>query len=215
MPILPPEPFAFPANLFAPPLPPSQEDAAGASDQAGPEGNWIVLHTKSRAEKALARWLLAASVRFFLPLYKKQSPANGPTGRPQTTYAPLFPGYLFAWGDADARYHALASKQVAQCLPVHDQDRLASDLAGVYRLMTGDLPLVPVQQIPPGTPVEVIDGPFAGMTGKMLRAGAQMRLFVEVRMINQGVSVELARSAVRPLTENGTAERARIALIRG
>jgi transcription antitermination factor NusG len=63
--------------------------------------------------------------------------------------------------------------------------------------------------------VEVIDGPFAGMTGKVTRVGAQARLIVEVRMINQGVSVDLARSAVRPLTANGQAERARMALICG
>ncbi len=212
MPILPPEPFAFPPNLFSAP----GAEFAGASAFGNSSddscGDWYVMHTKSRAEKALARWLLTASVRFFLPLFKKQSRTNG---RVQTTFAPLFPGYLFVWGDADARYQALASNQVARCLPVPDQDRLASDLADVYRLMTGDLPLTPVHEIPPGTPVEVIDGPFAGMTGKMLRGGSQTRLFVEVRMINQGVFVELARSAVRPLTENGSAERARIALIRG
>lgn len=204
MPILPPEPFAFPANPFAPPEP--------ASDANTVAGAWFVMHTRSRAEKALARWLLGASVRFFLPLYKKTSLQ---AGRRVTTYQPLFSGYVFVWGDADARYHALASNQVAHCLPVHDQDRLAADLAAVYRLMTGELPLAPAHQIPPGSPVEVIEGPFAGMTGRLIRAGAQTRLFVEVQMIRQGVSVELDRRAVRPLTENGAAERARIALLRG
>jgi transcription antitermination factor NusG len=206
MPILPLEPFAYPPDPFAPPGLDTPEERAG-------DGEWLVLHTKSRAEKALARWLLSASIRFFLPLYKKQSVGSG-TGRAQTAHAPLFPGYVFLWGNADARYHALASNQVAQCLPVHDQNGLETDLAAVYRLMTGVLPLAPAQQIPAGSPVEVIDGPFAGMTGRMIRAGAQTRLFVEVRMINQGVSVELERSAVRPLTENGRAERARIALLR-
>lgn len=202
MPILPPEPFAFPTNPFA----------AGATEGHESDGEWYVMHTKSRAEKSLARWLFAASVRFFLPLYKKKSIQNG---RRVIAFQPLFSGYLFVWGDADARYHALASNQVARCLPVPDQDRLDADLAAVHRLMAGDLPLTPVQQIPPGSPVEVIDGPFAGMTGRMVRVGAQTRLFVEVNMINQGVSVELDRSAVRPLTENGAAERARLALIRG
>ena len=205
MPILPSEPFAYPADPFA-------AGAAGEAAGSAADGVWDVMHTKSRAEKSLARWLHAASVRYFLPLYRQKSVQNG---RPRTSYQPLFSGYLFVWGDTDARYHALASNQVAHCLPVHDPDQLVSDLTAVYRLMTGDLPLTPVAQIPPGTPVEVTDGPFAGMTGKMVRAGAATRLFVEVRMINQGVCVELERSAVRPLTENGQAERARIALIRG
>jgi transcriptional antiterminator RfaH len=207
MPILALEPFAFPADPFAPSAAPADEGDAG--------GEWFVLHTKSRAEKALARWLLGASIRFFLPLYKKQSSRSGNgNGRVQTSSAPLFPGYLFLWGSADARYHALASNHVARCLSVPDQNGLEIDLAAVYRLMTGVLPLVPAQQIPPGSPVEVTAGPFAGMTGRMIRAGAQTRLLVEVRMINQGVSVELDRSAVRPLTENGQSERARLALLR-
>jgi transcription antitermination factor NusG len=210
MPILAPEPFAFPANPFTP-----AGDGFGPahSNDAVGDGQWMVMHTKSRAEKALARRLLDASVRFFLPLYKNQS-SSRESGRVTTVHAPLFPGYLFVWGDADARYRALASKLVAQCLPVFDQTALEDDLAAVYRLMTGDLPLVPVQQIPVGTEVEVTAGPFAGLTGRMARLGSRSRLIVEVRMINQGVAVELDRSAVRVLTENGDAERARLALLR-
>jgi transcription antitermination factor NusG len=81
--------------------------------------------------------------------------------------------------------------------------------------MSTERPLTPIQTISPGTPVEVIDGPFAGMTGKMLRIGSQTKLIIEVKMINQGVAVELDRAVVRPLTENGQAARNRMALIRG
>jgi len=205
MPILPPEPFAFPDNLFDLP-----EVVLDEEDHPS-DGKWHVMHTKSRAEKALARWLVVKSVRFFLPLYKRQTRQNG---RDQTSYPPLFPGYLFVWGDGDARYNALASNQVARCIPVQDQDHLIADLTSVYRLMTSEYSLTPVQHLPPGTPVEVVEGPFAGMTGNILRAGSQTRLFVEVRMIQQGVSVELDRASVRPITENGHTERARIALLR-
>jgi transcription antitermination factor NusG len=198
MPILPPEPFVFPPTLF------SEPDSPAALD-------WFVAHTKPRAEKALARWLLGRSVRYFLPLYRKESQLNG---RTLTSYMPLFPGYLFVSGGADARYSALASHQVANCLAVHAQEELVDDLQGVYRLMTGDHPISPVADVPPGTPVEVVDGPFAGLTGRVLKPGPRARLVVEVRMIRQGVSVELNRAAVRPLTENGEAVRARIALIR-
>src|SRR5262245_60079965 len=173
----------------------------------------MVMHTKSRAEKALARRLLAESIPFFLPLYKKVERLNG---RDQTSYSPLFPGYVFVWGDAEARYSALATNHVARCIPVFEQERLADDLTGVYRLMTGERPVNPAVKIPPGTPVEVTDGPFAGMTGTMIRSGSQARLIIAVRMLNQGVSVELADWAVRPLTpdELGRAERARMALLR-
>jgi transcription termination/antitermination protein NusG len=202
MPILPAEPFSFPTSLF------SDLDGKICDDIHPADGDWYVLHTKSRAEKALARWLLARAVRFFLPLYQKQNERN------QTSYAPLFPGYVFMNGGSDARDCAFASKQVGYCLPVHNQQDLETDLRGIYRLMTSDFPLTPVEQLQPGTPVEVIDGPFAGMTGKVLRTGSKTRLLVEIRMIGQGVSVEIDSTVVRPLTENGGPMRARVALIR-
>ena len=205
MPILPLEPFVFPADLFA-----------GASELVsdGTVGDhaWYVAHTKPRAEKALARFLLSATIPFFLPLYKKQTT---PSLREQTSFAPLFPGYLFLRGDPEARLRAFASKQMAGCLPVAEQGRLTTDLAAVYRLMDGQFPLAPAQRILPGTEVEVTDGPFAGMTGIMVRSGGQRRLIVRVRMINQGVSVELDQASVRPLTVDGAGERARLTLIRG
>jgi transcriptional antiterminator RfaH len=205
MPILPPEPFSYPENLF--------DRGIGTTGEEGlvSSGDWFVTHTKSRSEKALARWLLTRSIQFFLPLYKKQVRLNG---RTQTTFAPLFPGYAFVAGGPDARGAARASNHVARCIPVHDQGDLEADLVRIHRLMTGDFPLTPVEKLPPGSPVEVIDGPFAGMTGTILRTGLQTRLVVEVRMIRQGVSVDLDRSAVRPLTADGQAHRARIALIR-
>ena len=104
---------------------------------------------------------------------------------------------------------------MAGCLQVPDQKRLETDLAAVYRLMDGQCPLSPEQRIPLGAEVEVTEGPFAGMTGLLVRSGANRRLIVRVRMINQGVSVELDQASVRPLTVHGDGERARLALIRG
>ena len=54
---------------------------------------------------------------------------------------------------------------MARCLPVPDQHALATDLSAVYRLMVGERAVAPAPSIPPGTPVEVVDGPFAGLTG--------------------------------------------------
>lgn len=204
MPILPLELFIHPPTLF--------DEVSGSAGGNSLEGEWMVMHTRARAEKALVRWLMPRSVRFFLPLHKRKLRVNG---RDQTSYAPLFPGYVFVHGGLDARSHALASNHVARCLPVPDQEALTSDLAGVYRLMTGEHLLTPVPEMPVGTPIEVIDGPFAGLTGQVLRVGTRARLVVEVRMLRQGVAVELGRAEVRPLTENGEAARARIALIRG
>ena len=43
----------------------------------------------------------------------------------------------------------------------------------------------------------VTDGPFAGLVGTLLRRGSRARFVVEVRMLNRGVSVDLAAGMFR------------------
>src|SRR5579885_1847317 len=89
MPLLPLEPFVHTVDLL-----PTPSQASQAL------GSWWVLHTRPRAEKALARKLLALRQDFFLPLYQKRLRIRG---RSLTSYVPLFPGYVFLRGDAAAR----------------------------------------------------------------------------------------------------------------
>ena len=79
-----------------------------------------------------------------------------------------------------------------QCLEVTDQRQLWEDLARVQRLLQSEAELTPENRLSPGTPVEIIAGPFAGLAGKVEgRRGSQLRFFVEVRMLQQSVSVEI------------------------
>src|SRR2546425_6175157 len=118
MPLLPLEPFLYPPNLFAEPLlPPDQ-------------GCWWVLHTRPRAEKALARVLHERNFCFFLPLHRRAFRSGG---RARESFLPLFPGYLFLLGSDEARYAALTTNQVARVLVVDDQPRLHTDLSRIHR----------------------------------------------------------------------------------
>jgi transcriptional antiterminator RfaH len=185
MPLLPPEPFAFPDTLLA--------DAEPAE---GP-GCWWALHTRPRAEKALCRQLLRRSVAYFLPVYQRRWRDRG---RLLSSYLPLFPGYVFLWGEADARVAALETNQVANVLPVVDQERLHADLVRVRQLMDAGAPLAPEQKLEPGDPVEIVAGPLAGLGGTVLRRGRRLHFVVEVRLLQQGVSVEIESWMVRPAT---------------
>lgn len=175
MPLLPAEPCVYPADLFATPDP---------GDGAG----WWVLHTRPRAEKAVARSLLNAAVPFFLPVYE-QSRRTG--GRVRSSHPPLFPGYLFLRGDEEGRLRALETNQIAACIRVPDQPELRHELEAVYRAMTAGVPLGPGAQLVPGTPAVIARGPLAGVKGKVLRRGNKLTLVLEVHMLSQGVAVEI------------------------
>jgi transcriptional antiterminator RfaH len=186
MPLLPQEPYLHPEGLLNGPGP-----TPGADDP-----RWWVLHTRPRSEKALARGFLARSVAFFLPLYHRQWSNRG---RLFASHLPLFPGYVFLHGDERARLHALETNLVVQVLPVADQPELHADLARVLHLMRTDAPLAPEQRLQPGDPVEVIAGPLAGLEGKVLRRGRQLRFVIEVHLLRQGVSAEVEPWMIRPL----------------
>lgn len=184
MPLLPREDCVFPDDLLT--------NEQGLTKV---ESRWWVLHTRPRAEKALARRFAKTCEPFFLPLYEKQWCSRG---RRQRSYLPLFPGYLFLFGDSPARLRALETNLVAQVLPVAEQDRLESELQRVYRLILSGNPLTPEEQLQPGRWVTIREGALAGMEGKIIRRGGTLKLLVEIEMLHRGVSVELEDWMVEP-----------------
>jgi len=67
--------------------------------------SWCVLHTRPRAEKALARWLASRDLCFYLPLYERNYVAQRRVVR---SLLPLFPGYVFLRGGEAVREAAAA-----------------------------------------------------------------------------------------------------------
>jgi transcriptional antiterminator RfaH len=187
MPLLPLEPFLYPDDLLA---------------RTGPgAGKWWVLHTRPRTEKMLARRLAGRGLAFFLPLYKRQWHRRG---RRLCSHLPLFPGYVFLHGDAQARLEALTTNLLARVLPVEDQVTFQADLARVHRLMATDLPLGPEAELTAGTLVEITSGSLAGLRGKVLRCGKQLRFVVEIELLQRGVSVEIDGWMIEPLGNAAT-----------
>lgn len=185
MPLLPLEPSLYP------------EDLLSSTPAAGPEAaTWWVLHTRPRAEKALARQLLQRQASFFLPLYEKQWRSQR---RLLRSYVPLFPGYVFLHGDSQARLVALETNLLARVLPVPDPGELHADLARVHHLLTSGVPVSPGDRLEPGTLVEIISGPLAGLEGKVTRSGKRLRFFVEVQFLQRSVSVEIESYMIRAL----------------
>ena len=188
MPILSAETSRFPDHLFTLPDP--------------PEEKWWLLHTRPRMEKAVARSLLAAEVPFFLPLYSKRQKISG---RIHTSYLPLFGGYLFLRGNDQARIVALETNKLANCLPIVDRARIRSELEAIQRVMSSDLPYGPQNVLTPGTPVKILHGPLAGITGRYCREGKKLSIVLEVQMLKRGVLVELEPWMVASGSEPTTA----------
>jgi hypothetical protein len=174
MPVLPPEPTVCPQDLFA------------AEPDPCDDRRWWAIHTRPRAEKSLARKVRGQGVSYFLPLHRRRGTGGGPAA-----HLPLFPGYMFLFGDGEARLRALETNLVARVLPVPDQRALADDLRRIHHVLTSGAPLRTEPELEPGESVQITAGPLAGLQGRVQRRGPGLRLYVEVRLLRQGVSVEI------------------------
>jgi transcription antitermination factor NusG len=157
---------------------------------------WWVLHTRPRAEKTLARQCFGRKLPFYLPLYRKKWRS---AGRLQNSYLPLFPGYVFLYGEAQVRHAALETNLVAQAISVSDQGQLQADLVRLNRLLDVDAAVAPEDRLEPGAPVKVIHGPLAGLEGKVLRRDKNCRFVIEVQFLQRGVSAEIESWMIQPL----------------
>jgi transcription antitermination factor NusG len=182
MPILSQELMVYPHDVFA-------------TDELA-EGRWWVFQTRAKAEKAFARQLMKSDVYYFLPTYTKTW-KNG--GRAFRSHLPLFPGYVFVAGNAEARLAAFATRLVIREIRAPDYGELARELRSVYAALTGDGSARPETSLPRGKRVVVVEGPYAGITGTVLEASDGLRVYVEITLLGQGVSVGIQRWMLRVL----------------
>jgi transcription antitermination factor NusG len=179
MPLLKREPDVFPADLF----------------ESFPAEPWVVAHVRSRQEKVLARYLAPLRIAFYAPQREKRTRRNG---RNFVSYLPLFPGYVFLRADASARAHVRRSGVIVRLIEVPDPDGLQRELAQIHRLQRSGARLSPCRPLETGEAVRVVDGPFQGYWGIVVRERGAERLLVSVSLLRKTVSVEFEREMLAP-----------------
>lgn len=183
MPILAAEPSIYPETLL--------DDAVLDESRS-----WYALYTKPRQEKGLARDLLRVEIPFYLPLVASPHIYRG---RQIVSHLPLFSGYLFLFGTPEERQQACLTDRIVHLLAVDDGEELASDLLQVHRLIESNAPLTVEARLGPGRRVRIRHGCMAGMEGKVLSRCRRTRLVVEVRFLQQGISVEVDDCMLEPI----------------
>ena len=154
---------------------------------------WWVAHTRSRQEKALARYLLPLGVPFYLPQHEKRVRR---ASRSLVSHLPLFPGYVFFRGSLGERQTALRSRLIVQVLEVPNQPLLQRELSQLHQLRQSGATIVPYEEFRPGDPVRITEGPFEGYSGVVIRPKARLRLMVSITMLRKTVAVEFDREVL-------------------
>jgi transcriptional antiterminator RfaH len=173
-------PAEFPEGLLA-------EPAASQLDGRG-ERVWWLAHTLPRQEKIVAAAILARRVPYYLPLVTRKSLSRG---RTRVARIPLFPGYVFVFGDDDDRLQALKTNRVLALRHVAEGEKLRIDLLRFAQLIAMGAPLVPEARLVTGNRVRVKAGPFRGQEGVVLRRNGKTRLLIAVNYLQRGASLEI------------------------
>src|SRR5262245_16832067 len=172
---------------------------------------WWIAQTRSRQEKALVRHLAPRAIPFYLPQWEKSIRR---AGRSFVSFLPLFPGYVFFRGGAAERQAALRTNLLVRILEVHEQDQLDRELRELRALQLSGAALVPMPEFAPGDAVRILDGPFKGQDGVVLRRHSRLRLAVSITMLRRSVAVVLDRGVLAPVSSRtlvGTEERIAVA----
>ena len=159
-------------------------------------GEWHVLHTKPRQEKALAGALEQESIPYFLPLIQ-QTRIYG--HRRRSVEIPLFAGYLFLRGSTESTYVAFETRRVVRVLPVFDQVVVDRELRQIELALRGKGVLDPYPFIVEGKLVRVKAGPFRGLEGIVDARKRKDRIILLVETIGQATSLEIDASLLEPL----------------
>ena len=160
------------------------------------QGNWWVAHTKSRNEKALACQLVNREVPYFLPMHWKVSKSRGRTIR---SLLPLFPSYLFFCGNENQRLEVLKTNRTASLIPVEDQEQLVRELLPIEIMLKLGKTVLPHDSMQVGQRCRVTAGPLAGSVGMVIQTPKETRLVLQVNMLGQAASVEIASDMVEKL----------------
>lgn len=159
---------------------------------------WYAVHVFPRQEKRVARYLGLKNIGAFLPTYRVARRWNN--GCLAQLDLPLFPGYLFARLPLRDRLRVLQSPGVAQFVSFGGTPAaISDDEIEAWRHGLAQCPAEPHPCLAIGDRVRVRSGPFAGMSGILLRRKQYFRVVLSMEILSKSVAVELDVSNLEEL----------------
>lgn len=159
----------------------------GANNDSRTESCWFVLHTKSRQEKMVAADLAADGVQCYLPVIR-QIRFHG--RRKVQVDLPLFPGYVFYFGEIEQAYDVDRRNRVANIIKVDDQRRFESELRNIELAISKKVGLSPHPYLKEGLLVEVKTGPLRGLQGYITDRKKNDRIVLQVEAFGGAAILE-------------------------
>jgi len=169
---------------------------------------WHVCYIKQKSEKIVQKKIEELHIEAFLPLVKHVKLYK--TSK-KIVFLPLFPGYIFVRIEPGYRHQITAISEVYRFIKFRDEyAKVANEEIENLQLLVENIKDYREIQLEAifqqGKNVEVTDGPFQGMKGKMIKRNGRRRIIIEMDAIKQYISVEIDSKNLRILESQSTAK---------
>jgi transcription antitermination factor NusG len=160
---------------------------------------WFALQVRTRWEGSTAVLLSGKGYQTLLPTYQTKKRWNG---KPRVVNAPLFPGYVFCYFDAQKRLPILVTPGVIAVvgrgrlpLPVDD-----GEIAAIQNVLSSGFHPEPWPYLEKGQKIRIESDVLNGLEGILINFKGKDRIVVSVSLLRRSVALEIDRSCVRPLS---------------
>lgn len=157
---------------------------------------WCAVHTRYQHENLVQTLLSRGGFETFLPTYKKYHRWKD---RKKEISHPLFPGYVFVADIQTDKLRVVSTPGVCAIVSVAGVPAVIpeSEIAAIRRAIVNPFAVEPHCYLNNGDFVRIVDGPFEGMEGILVRKKGSTRLVVSVEMLGRAVAIEIDESAVQ------------------
>jgi transcription antitermination factor NusG len=161
---------------------------------------WYVIHTCCHHEIRVEERLRKKRLEVFLPRFIRPSRRRD---RKILLRTPLFPGYLFVQDALEPATYSDIIKLPGVVRILAGSGRLQpvpqETIESIRLALAGDRPYYPHRYLKKGQRVRVVEGPLAGVVGKIVDAKEKQRkVVIEVELFRRALAVELEDEAVEP-----------------
>jgi transcription antitermination factor NusG len=170
------------------------------------DAQWYAAYTAPCREKRVLEHLAIREIESFLPLYL--SSREWKNGCRVELERPLFPGYVFV---RVARMDRVRVLEVPSVLSIVSRGRvpepLSDDAVTALRASLHLRNVEPHHYLVVGERVSVCKGPFAGLSGIVLRKAGTLRVVITIEPLMQSMAIEVRIEDLEPFRESATAAR--------
>ena len=160
------------------------------------KANWYVIYTFPNLEKKILKELVKKSITAYLPM---QRVIRQWSDRKKELHIPLFPNYVFINTTEKERGNLYNINGILKFIVFGGKPAVVSndEIENIMRFENSAFEVEP--NLVQGDDVMIINGPFTGLQGKLFSKRGKNRFGIQLKSINQSLSLEVCTSCLRKM----------------